>query len=118
MMWSERQRTASSIAAELHRWEPTVWVLSPLPLADGDTLRFQVRNQDREAILAKLSSWGLSIRLHGELPRVTYVGLEPASVYSIELPRERQTIVDDRAVKRDEIVSAEVKAFKKLHGLG
>jgi hypothetical protein len=48
MMLSERQRTALAIAAELRRWEPTVWVLSPLPLADGANLRFQVKNEDRE----------------------------------------------------------------------
>jgi hypothetical protein len=117
MMLSERQRTASAIAAKLRRFEPTVWVLSPLPLADGANLRIQIKTEDREAALAKLGSWGFAIRPAGEVPRVTFTGMEPASIYEIKIPRERQPVVDDRAIRHDEIVSAEVKAFRKLHGL-
>jgi hypothetical protein len=117
MMVTDRQRTALAIAAELRQWQPTVWVLSPLPLADNANLRFQVKNENREEILARLGSWGFSVRPCGEIPRLTYTGMEPAAIFEIVLPAERQAIVDDRTIRRDEVVSAEVKAFRKLHGL-
>ena len=119
-MLSERQQTAAAIAGELHRLG--AWVVSPMPLADNQSLRWQVLDTDREAILEKVSSWGWSAVLKCTVPRFTAGGPSPSSVYEIDLPRERQPVPVDTRTIRGEIAEQkktadEVAALKKHLGL-
>src|SRR5262245_62849434 len=96
-MLTERQKTAQAIAAELHKLGASV--ISPLPLADNQALRWQVLDADREAILEKVSSWGWSAALKNTLPRFTARGPGPSSVYENDWPRGRQAVVDTRTIQ-------------------
>src|SRR5262245_11320908 len=120
MMLSERQKTAAAIAGELHRLG--AWVISPMPLADNQSLRWQVLDVDREAILEKVSSWGWSAALKCTVPRFTARGPSPSSIYEIDLPRERQPVPQDRSIPHSEIAerkqtAGELMAMKKHLGL-
>src|SRR5262245_29922165 len=98
---TERQLTAQSIAAELHKLGAAVICL--LPLSPGQNLRFQVLDTDREAILERVSLWGWSPTLCNSVPRFTPQGPQPASVYEIQIPADRQPVPQDRSVPRSEI---------------
>src|SRR5262245_26480600 len=118
-MLSERQKTAAAIAGELHRLG--AWVVSPMPLPHNQSLRWQVLDVDREAILEKVSSWGWSAALKCCVPRFTAQAPTPSSVYEIDLPRERQAVVDTRTI-RGEIAEQkksadEIEAMRKHLGL-
>jgi hypothetical protein len=61
---------------------------------------------------------GWSLALCSSGPRFIPDGTAPlASVYESAFPADRPAIVDDRQGISDEIVSAEQKAYRKLHGL-
>src|SRR5262245_2521565 len=118
-MLTERQKTAQAIAAELHKLG--AWVVSPMPLADNQALRWQVLDSDREAILEKVSSWGWSAALKCCVPRFTARGPLPSSVYENDLPRPRQPVVDTRTI-RGEVAehkksAEELEAMRKHLGL-
>jgi len=91
---SERQQTAQALAREIIRMG--AWVTSPMPLDDSARLRFQVLDRDCKAILEKLSSWDWSPVWCSNLPRICSDGWKLAAVYEIDLPRERQAIINDR----------------------
>jgi hypothetical protein len=115
---SERQQTAEALAREIGRMG--AWIISPLPLDAGARLRFQVLDTDRDQVIEKLSSWNWSPALCGMTPRVTYAGLQPASIYEIDLP-SGQPIVD-RSIRADETAgqkepAAEILAVLKHLGL-
>jgi hypothetical protein len=117
---TERQRTADALMRELHRLG--AWVVSPLPLRDDAQLTFQVLDTDRSQILPKLSEWGWGTTLAGNTPRITNRGMEAATVYQLDLPRDRQPIADDRVkgtvseYNRREKTPAEVEAIRKYLG--
>src|SRR5262245_49977285 len=118
-MLTERQKTAQAIAAELHKLG--AWVVSPMPLADNQSLRWQVLDVDREAILEKVFSWNWSAALKNTVPRFTARGPAPSSVYEIDLPRERQAVVDTRMIPGEiaerKKSADEIKAMRKHLGL-
>jgi hypothetical protein len=118
---NERQRTADALMHELHRLG--AWVTNPLPLRDDERLRFQILDTSRPQILEKLSQWGWGPSLVGNAPRVTSQGMQAATLYELDLPRDRQPIPDDRVkgtvsdeYNRREKTPAEVEAMRKYLG--
>jgi hypothetical protein len=90
---TDRQRTAESLAREISLMGG--WVTSPMPLDNGAKLRFQILDENRDATIARLSSWNWSPSFVSTLPRVCTDGWKLASIYEIDLPREPQYVVDD-----------------------
>ncbi len=116
MILTERQHTAEALRHELNRIG--CHVINVMPLAPDKHLRFQVLDDERAAMLEKLSSWGWSPTIISSGPRFCLDGTaRPASTYELRIDDDRPPVVDDRSVKRDEVVSGELKAFRKLHGL-
>ena len=116
---TERQQTAGALMCELQRLG--AWVTSALPLRDDEKLKFQVLDENRSQVLEKLSQWGWGPTLYSNLPRITSRGMEAATIYEIDLPRERTPVVDDR-LHVDEIAeqkktSVEVEAMRRYLGL-
>jgi hypothetical protein len=116
---TERQQTAGALMCELQRLG--AWVTSALPLRDDEKLKFQVLDENRSQVLEKLSQWGWGPTLCSNLPRITSRGMEAATIYEIDLPRERTPVVDDR-LHVDEIAeqkktSVEVEAMRRYLGL-
>src|SRR5262249_2879908 len=94
MPLSERQQTAQALAAEINALG--AWCVSPMPLDNNARLRFQVLDSDRDKVLEKLSSWHWPPIFVGTLPRICNNGWKLASLYEIDLPRERQFVHDRR----------------------
>jgi hypothetical protein len=116
---TERQETAEALAGEISRLG--AWCVSSMPLNADAKLRFQVCDEDREKVLEKLSSWNWSPVFVASLPRVTFNGMQAASLYEIALPGERQPVVDDRQTIYGEIgerkkTSGEAEAMLKHLG--
>src|SRR5689334_4689744 len=120
---TERQRTADSLMHELHRLG--AWVTNPLPLRDDERLRLQILDTDRAQILEKLSQWGWGPTLVGNAPRITSQGMQAATLYELDLPRDRVPIADDRVMpagiisdenRRREKTPLEVEAMRKYLG--
>jgi hypothetical protein len=92
-----------------------------MPLNDDSKFRFQVLDTERERLLELLRSWEWQPAFCGSLPRVTFTGMQAACVYEIDLPRERQPIVDDRTIRGEiadrEEESAELAGWRKYLGL-
>jgi hypothetical protein len=115
-------------AEELARWlgqMSGVWTISPMPL-DGDTrtLRFQVLDFERDSVVTELCAGGWIPSLVQGHPRFTPNGLMPASLFEVEIPKERPPVVDDRPkipseiaelAKREERMKAKefIAAFRK-----
>jgi hypothetical protein len=97
MLLNERQQKATALAREMAKM-PGVWVTSPLPLDDRARFRFQVLDSNRNEALQMLTDWGWSPSFCGTLPRVCPDGMKLASLYEIDLPRERQPVPDDRKI--------------------
>jgi hypothetical protein len=106
MILTERQQTAAALTREIERMG--AWVTSPLPLAPGERLRFQVTDETRDQILDRLGSWNWLPRLLSTYPRVTSRGLEPASLYEIFLEPDKQPIADNRI--HGELASSDAKS--------
>src|SRR5262245_36197243 len=87
---NKRQETAEALAR-------CAWCVSPMPLHDDSRLRFQVLDKDRDAVLEKLSSRDWSTAFVGTHPRIDSGGCKLASVYEIDLPRERMPVPPDIA---------------------
>jgi hypothetical protein len=47
-------------------------------------------------LLRSLAQWNWTPVFVSSLPRVNFDGMKPASLYELDLPRERQPVVDDR----------------------
>jgi hypothetical protein len=94
---SERQQKAEQLARELGKLDG-VWVSSPLPLDDNAKLRIQILDSRKNEVLQLLSDWEWQPVFCGPLPRVTFRGMDAASLYDIDLPRERQSVVNDRVI--------------------
>jgi hypothetical protein len=115
---TERQQTAGALMCELQRLG--AWVTSALPLRDDESLKFQVLDEHRSQVLEKLSQWGWGPTLCSNLPRITSRGMEAATIYEIDLPRERQPVVDDRIhgeIAEQKKTSVEVEAMRRYLGL-
>jgi hypothetical protein len=127
---SARQEKAQDLAGWLGGMTG-VWVVSPLPLDDDTrTLRFQILDSEQDRVVTEICSAGwIPARLQAHpRHRVTTRGFENASLYEIEIPRERQPIVDDRPkipsevtdqAKREERKKMEktIAQFRKAAGL-
>ena len=116
---TERQQTAGALMCELQRLG--AWVTSALPLRDDEKLKFHVLDENRSQVLEKLSQWGWGCTLCSNLPRITSRGMEAATIYEIDLPRERQPVVDDR-IHGDEVAeqkksAVELEALRKYLGI-
>src|SRR5215813_12651843 len=99
---SERQQLAKSLADELNKLDGA-WVTSPLPLDEQAKLRVQIKDIDRNRIFQWLKDLGWDPVCVSVLPRVCITGLIGACLFEIDLPRERQPIVDDRAIPKDDV---------------
>jgi hypothetical protein len=110
---TERQQTAGALMCELQRLG--AWVTSALPLGDDEKLKFQVLDENRSQVLEKLSQWGWGPTLCGNLPRITSRGMEAATIYEIDLPRERQPVVDDRIIHGE--IAEQKKTAVELEGM-
>ena len=91
-----------------------------IPLRDDEKLKFQVLDENRSQVLEKLSQWGWGCTLCSNLPRITSRGMEAATIYEIDLPRERQPVVDDRIhgeIAEQKKTSVEVEAMRRYLGL-
>jgi hypothetical protein len=92
-----------------------------LPLDDGKRLRLQVLERERNHIIQTLRDWGWTPVPCGVLPRIDPMGVIPAAIWEIDLPRQQQPIVDDRTIRGElaerEKTSAEVEGIKKYLGL-
>src|SRR5262245_53020702 len=117
---SERQHTAAALARSIGAMEGA-WVVSPLPLEDSKRLRFQVLDGDRNRVLQQLRDWNWEPAFVSVLPRVTFAGMAAASIYEIDLPRERQPIIDDRKIYGEiatpQKTDLEMKGMRKYLGL-
>jgi len=95
--------------------------MSPMPLDESKRLRFQVLDGDKNRVLQQLRDWGWEPVFVSVLPRVTFAGMAAASLYEIDLPRERAPVPDDRTIHgeivKKEKPSAEMEGFKKYLGL-
>ena len=121
MLLNERQRTAEALAREINRFG-NAWVTTPLPLADSAKgIRFQVLDSAREKVLERLASWDWSLAWCGSVPRITPHGMQPATVYEVDVPHPQPVVVDDRKMIAGEIAerkktSVEVEAIRKYLG--
>jgi hypothetical protein len=85
---NERQKKAAAVAQEITRLGGHV--VSPMPLRDDDKeLRIQILDKDKHIVQA-IQDWGWTPTYGGPLPRVTFTGFEPATIYKIEIPIERR----------------------------
>lgn len=95
-------------------------VVNPMPLDDKATLRFQVMDTDRDAVISKLASWDWSPVPVSALPRITPRGMQAAMLYEINLPPDTPAVVDDRAIHGElaerKKTSVEVEALRKYLG--
>jgi hypothetical protein len=94
MQLSPRQEQAAAVADQLQALG--AHVITCLPLAPEQELRFQISDLLRDQLISKVCEWGWIPTPVGPLPRFTPNGLEAASVYEIRIEHERQPIVDDR----------------------
>jgi hypothetical protein len=93
---SERQQKAAALARELQKLDG-VWVTNPMPLDDNARgLRVQILDSERQKSLTLLEDWGWTPTWCSNLPRVCTDGWKLASVYEIDLPRERQPVADGK----------------------
>jgi hypothetical protein len=113
-----RQEKARDLARELHRMG--AWVTNVMPLDDNARLRFQVLDSDRSRIIQTLTDWEWEPAFCGTLPRICPDGFKLASIFEIDLPRERMPIHDDRKIQgeiaRPKKTDTEVEAVMRYLG--
>jgi hypothetical protein len=113
---SDRQRKAETLARELK--DLGAMVVSPLPLAADAKLKFQVLTDGEMETLRLLREAGWDPTLISIYPRVTPHGMQPAGLYELSIPLDRQPVVDNRI--RGEIAGkedAEVAAMLRSWGV-
>jgi hypothetical protein len=118
MVLSERQQTAEALAREIARMG--AWCVSPMPLDNNAKLRFQVMDADRDVVISKLASWDWLPVPCSSFPRITHGGWMAAQIYEIDLPRERQPVVDDRIhgeIAEQKKSEVELEALRKYLGI-
>jgi hypothetical protein len=115
---TERQQTAEALAREIARMG--AWCVSPMPLDNNAKLRFQVMDADRDVVISKLASWDWLPVPCSSFPRITHGGWMSAQIYEIDLPRERQPVVDDRIhgeIAEQKKSEVELEALRKYLGI-
>jgi hypothetical protein len=124
MVLNGRQRLAQALTREINGLG-CAWVTNAMPLRDDEELRLQILDENRSQVLEKLSNWGWAPTPCGNLPRITAKGFCGATLYQLDLPRQRQAIADDRAIpagivadenNRREKTPLEVEAMRKYLG--
>jgi hypothetical protein len=122
-----RQEKAQKLADELGRCRGC-WVVTPLPL-DNDTrgLRVQILDSERDSVVEELCGSGRLPNLVSPFPRFTSAGLVPASMFEIEISKERQPVPDSPKIESGMVelaerqaktrAAAELKAFRKAVGI-
>jgi hypothetical protein len=124
MLLNNRQQQAQAIARELQKFDG-VWVINPMPLNDNNQLRIQILEAscDRNRIFQAVADWGFGTPAFVSMtPRIIGSGMAMASIYEIEIERERQPIVD-RTI-RGELAEPhkksdiELEGFRRYLGLG
>jgi hypothetical protein len=117
---TQRQETARSLAYEIDKAGGVV--VNPMPLNPDGRLRFQVVDASRPGVLQVLTDLGFTPAFCGMTFRICVDGtFRPASIFEIDLPRERQPILDDRTIRGELASSApksnvEVEAIMKYLG--
>jgi hypothetical protein len=119
---SERQKIAERLTRELQALGATV--TSVLPLRDDARLRFSVLDAARPKVLQELADGGWQVVFAGTNPSFFHPDgtMRLASIFEINIPHERQSIIDDRkTIPRNEIgprkkTDTEVKAVLKYLG--
>jgi hypothetical protein len=124
MVLNDRQQLAQALSKEINSLG-CAWVTNALPLRDDEELRLQVLDDHRSQVLERLSNLGWSPVPVGCLPRITPKGFHGATLYRLDLPRDRQPIADDRVIpagiiadenNRREKTPLEVEAMRKYLG--
>jgi hypothetical protein len=123
MVLNDRQQLAQALTREINGLG-CAWVTNAMPLRDDEQLRLQVLDDHRSQVLERLSNWGWSVTPCGALPRILPSGFKGATLYQLDLPRQRQPIADDRVKavgvsddsNRREKTPAEVEAIRKYLG--
>jgi hypothetical protein len=86
-----REALALSMMEELQRLG--AWVVNATPLSD-DKMRFEVRNDQRAAVLAKLVGWDWNPRPCDMGSRFIPSGngavLQPTTLYELQMPRDEE----------------------------
>jgi hypothetical protein len=111
---SERQQTAAALCREIQRMGGHV--VNPMPLRDGEQLRFHVPSASRNQILEKMSSWNWSPQFCGMTTHYvsgSYAVDSLCSVYEIDLGKEATPIPTERGTRE---IPREVREFSKLWG--
>jgi hypothetical protein len=97
MLLNNRQQQAQAIARELQKFDG-VWVINPMPLDDSSRgLRIQIleASWDRNRIFQAVADWGFGTPMFVSMtPRIMGSGMAMASIYEIEIERERQFVAD------------------------
>ena len=108
---NKRQQMAAALARELDDLAG-VWVDSPLPLADSAKLKVHVLDTERNYFLQTVRDLVFEAVFITIKPRVDFSGMLGASMYEIDLPRERQPIIDDRKIM-GEIATSEKSSYER-----
>jgi hypothetical protein len=115
MALTSRQQLAKSLTEYL-RWHGA-WATSPLPLRDGDRLRFACRTMDAAEMTGKLAAMGFNVSYCGSdllmRPRTMTEPPGPVacSTFEIALPRGKKAAPQHR-----ELTTAEDKVSHRRHG--
>ena len=94
---SKRQQTAAALARAIDEMRGC-WVTSALPLDDNHKLRVQVLDTERNYFTQAVRDLGFEPVFVSILPRVHFTGMLGACLWEVDLPRERQPIIDDRKI--------------------
>lgn len=117
MSLTERQQLAQALAEQLEKLG--VQCVSPLPLAEGDKLRLDVLNDQRDAIISKLISWGWAPRPCNSSVRFVREGngVVPAAsmIYEIALPQTKAPVATQ--THSGELADAADKARRRKLGI-
>jgi hypothetical protein len=113
---SERQKTAERLTRELHALGATV--TSVPPLRDDARLRFWVTDAVRPKVLMELAEGNWPVIFCGCASQFTIrdYDVKLVSIFEIDLPAERQPVVDDRIrgeIARPEKTSVELEGLRK-----
>jgi hypothetical protein len=116
-----RQKKAEDLARELGKM-PGCWVVSPLPLDDDARgLRVQILDSERDKVITTLCEWKWLPAMVQNHPRFCPDGLKAASLFEVEIPKERQSVLPDSPkvsgeLARREKPNVETEAIRRYLG--
>jgi hypothetical protein len=112
------------LARELAKFDG-VWVISPMPLNDNNQLRIQILEAscDKNRVFQAVADWGFGTPVFVSMtPRVIGSGMAMASIYEIQIEKERQPIADNtiRGERADphKKSDVELEAMRRYLGIG